>query len=52
MSKYIVTFKLLDGRGDSEQHFDNKEDADEFLSWCKRNPELVSNPNIQEDIDE
>lgn len=47
MTKWIVKFKLLDGRGWAEQHFKDENHANEFLEWCKRNTELVSNPTNQ-----
>jgi hypothetical protein len=46
MGKYIVKFHLLDGRGDSEQHFTDKDNANEFMAWCRRNTDLVKNAKV------
>lgn len=43
MSKYIIKFYLLDGRGWAEQHFTHEDDANKFYSWCKGATKLVSN---------
>ena len=47
--KYVVKFFLLDGRGDSRQHFTEKENAKEFYDWCKSNPRLVINAIMTQD---